>query len=301
MVGGLKQEERGADVDVLNKLGKSSIRATDVAAQYWCERQMELNYTYGPKITKEIKKGRAMHEGMENEVNVPIVLMPKSYPDFLYKSLYTSTMALEALFKNGKAREIQIYGAISGFKLVGKVDLLELHDDEVTVVEDKTKANDNMPSEPQLLTHKVQVMLYRSILEELRSKRYSIEDFRKVYKPAFMRITPEFSRQLDALAIEKDMQSVDAIAVKLFDEFARIKRISDNLRIRYINQFTGKEIGVHRFVYNEDELNSMMEFSLKYWRGERESLPVPESEKWKCNYCAFFGKECKVWWPQKGL
>jgi exonuclease V len=288
-------------LDALNRLGKSSIRATDIAAQYWCERQMELNYIHGPKITNEIKKGRAMHEGMENEVNVPIVLMPKSYPDFMYKSLYTSAMALDSLFKNGKAREIQVYGSINGFKLAGKIDLLELHDDEVTIVEDKTKANDNMPSEPQLLTHKVQVMLYKRVMENLRQKKYSLEDFRKAYKPTFMRITPEFTRQLEALSISKDMQSVDAVAVNLFEEFAKVKRISDNLRIRYINQYTGKEIGVHRFVYKDEELSNMMEFALKYWKGERESLPVPEQEKWKCNYCAFFGKECKVWWPQQNL
>ena len=39
---------------------------------------------------------------------------------------------------------------------------------------------------------------------------------------------------------------------------------------------------------------------MKYWNGERKSLPVPEKESWKCNYCVFFGKECKAWWSAKG-
>ena len=51
---------------------------------------MELNYIHGAKITAEIKKGRALHEELENETNVPIVLMPKSYADVMYKMIYTS-------------------------------------------------------------------------------------------------------------------------------------------------------------------------------------------------------------------
>ena len=298
----MKISRRADFLDNLKKLKKGSIRATDIAAQYWCERQMELQYIHGTRITAEIKKGAAMHEDLESEINtpIPIVLMPKSYADVMYKILYTSSEALETLFKNKKAREIQIYGAINGFPLVGKMDQLEIRDGEVFVWEDKTKTNDNLPNEPQLNTHKIQVMIYRKMVADIKDKLYTIGDFRKKYGIMTLIVTAEFSRQLDALQIPKSMQGVDAVAQRYFALLAKIEKLSETLHIRYINQFTGKEIKTYRFTYDEKEMQAAMEFVLKYWKGDRESLPVPEAEKWKCNYCSFFGKECKVWWQERG-
>ena len=288
-------------MDNLKRLKKQSIRATDIASQYWCERQMEFNYLYGKETTAEQKKGSDVHKEMEEKTNVPVVLMTKSYADFMYKILYTSVLALETLLKNKKSREIQVYGMIDGFPVVGKMDMLELRDGEVFIWEDKTKTNDNLPTEPQLLTHKIQVMLYRKLLDDIRSGRYSRVQFRKIYGTATLIVTPEFTRQLDALGIEKNQQSVDALVDTYFDGMAKLGKISETLHIRYINQFTAKEIKVYRFQYDAQSIESSLEFVLKYWKGERESLAVPESEKWKCNYCVFFGNRCKVWWPQKRL
>ncbi len=288
-------------MDNLKRLKKQSIRATDIASQYWCERQMELNYLYGKETTAEQKKGSDVHKEMEEKTNVPVVLMTKSYADFMYKILYTSVLALETLLKNKRSREIQVYGMIDGFPVVGKMDMLELRDGEIFIWEDKTKANDNLPTEPQLLTHKIQVMLYRKLLDDIRSGKYPREQFRKIYGTATLIVTPEFARQLDALGIEKKMQSVDALVDTYFDGMTSLAAISETLHIRYINQFTGKEIKVYRFQYDRQSIESSLEFVLKYWKGERESLPVPETEKWKCNYCVFFGNRCKVWWAQKQL
>lgn len=263
---------------------------------------MELNIVYGSKITAEIKQGRKMHEELESETNpVPIVLMPKSYADVMYKILYTSVSALEVLLKNGVSREIQIYGNINGFPIVGKMDQLELKGGEVLVWEDKTKKSDDIPSEPQMLSHKVQVMVYRKLLADLIAKRYTIDMFRRKYGIQRLNVTEEFARQLDALSIAKQMQTVDAMAVRYFDLFASVGQVSNTLHIRYINQFTGKEIKLYRFEYDESEIEKELGFVLKYWKGEREAMPVPFEEKWKCNWCGFFGKECKVWWPQKKL
>lgn len=288
-------------MDNLKRLKKQSIRATDVAAQYWCERQMEYGYLFGERITKEIKKGKEIHKEMEEETNVPVVLMSRTYDDYMYKVIYTSVVALETLFKGKKSREIMLYGMLNGFPFVGKMDMLEIKDSETQVWEDKTKSNDNLPSDPQLLTHKIQVMLYKRMLDEIKGGRYNLEMFRKFFRTQSLKISMEFARQLDALSIEKALQSVDAVAVKYFELMMKLPKISEDLHIRYINQLTGKEIKLYRFKYDEKEIGDALEFVLKYWRGERDSLPVPEDEKWKCNYCAFFGKECKVWWPQKKL
>ncbi len=262
---------------------------------------MELNYIYGQKITKEIKKGRQIHGELESETNIPIVLMPKTYADVMYKGLYTSYMALKTLQQNKKTREVQIYGAINGFKLVGKIDQLDIKDGEVIVQEDKTRGNDNIPSDAQILSHKAQVVLYRKLLGDIKEGRYTLKDFESAYKTSELPITLEFKRQLESLQVDKDLMSVNSAAEALFGSIGELGKISDTLCIRYINQFSGNVISLHKIKYSDEEAQQMLDFVLRYWKGEREALPVPMEEKWKCNFCAFFGKECKVWWPQSKL
>ncbi len=262
---------------------------------------MELNYLYGQKITKEIRKGRQIHGDLESETNVPIVLMPKGYPDYMYKSMYTSYMALKTLKEKNKTREVQVYGSIDGFKIVGKIDQLDLKDGEVIVQEDKTRGSDNIPSDAQILTHKAQVMLYRKLLEDIIAERYTAKAFKESYKTSNMLLTPEFKRQLEAIGVEHDLMGIYSITEAFFSSIRKMGRLSDTLYLRYINQFTGNVIKLHKLKYSDEEMTQMLDFVMKYWKGEREALPVPEQEKWKCNFCAFFGKECKVWWSQAKL
>lgn len=262
---------------------------------------MELNYIYGQKITAEIKKGKEIHGTLESETNVPIILMPKSYSDSFYKGLYSSLMALRSLKENGKAREIQVYGSISGFKIVGKIDQLEIRDNEVVVQEDKTRSTDKVPTDAQILTHKVQVMLYKKLLEDIKKGEYTSEQFKRAFGTSTMPLTAEFKRQLQALDVKEQMMNVNAIVDLFFSAIKELGKISDTLLVRYINQYTGKQTKIEKIYYTEEEMNSILGFIMEYWKGNREAMPVPKDESWKCNYCAFFGKECKVWWPQKAL
>ncbi len=288
-------------MSVLEKLHKSSISITDIASQYWCEKQMELNYRYGKSITEAIKKGRYIHEELEEQVNIPIILQPKGYADALYKSLYTSYMALNALANDKKTREVAIYGSANGYKLVGKIDQLEIKDGELFIVEDKTRGNDNIPSSAQRLTHKVQVVFYYRLLRDIKEQSYTIENFRIAYRAEKLSLSEEFTRQLSALGVKESLYTVDAIAREYFKSIINLPGLSDTLTIRYINQFTGKEIKAYRLKYDGEEAEGMLRYILKYWNGEREALPVPKEESWKCRYCVFYGKECRVWWPQKQL
>jgi exonuclease V len=261
---------------------------------------MEYNYRYGRRITAEIKGGRLIHEELEEETNVPVILQPKSYADAIYKNLYESCVALDALKKNGKTREVRIYGSIAGYKLVGKIDELQFKDGITIIREDKTRASPKIPSESQMLTHKVQVLLYRRLLGDIVAGLYTGENFRRAYGTSTLRVTDEFRHQMTALGIAAALQSVDAVADNYFKGM-RTLRISDTLQLRYIDQFTGNEIKLYTFQYSNEEAQQIVQYSMKYWNGERESMPVPEQENWKCNYCVFFCKECKVWCTQKVL
>lgn len=288
--------------DVLKALGRSSIRVTDIAAQYWCERQMEYNYVYGRKVvTQAIRNGTAVHARLEDETNVPVQLSPKSYADVLYKILYTGMVELGALKRNGVAREIQAYGSISGFRVVGKIDQLELSNGQVTVLEDKTKSNGNEPSDAQLLTNRIQVMVYRKMLEDAAQGAYSPDAYARDYGISRMRITDGFSVQLDALGVPKSEQTLQSAAQSYFSSLRSMGSLSDSLRVRYINQATGSEIRTYEFKYDAAEMRDITDFVMAYWRGARDAMPVQEQDKWKCRFCQFYGKECKAWWPQGTL
>ena len=288
-------------LNALERIHRSNISVTDIAAQYWCEKQMELNHIHGAKITKEIREGRAMHEHMESEVNEQISLQPKGYTDALYKNLYSSYKALEALEAHGKTREVQIYGSLSGYRIVGKLDELDSEGSETMIIEDKTRGSDTVPSDAQALTHKVQVLIYKKMLQDIKDGRYTADNFKSSYAVRTMLLTPEFTRQLDALGIEKQLQNVASIADAFFASAIKINGVSDTLCIRYINQYTGKQTNLIKFKYDEKEVQEIVRYVMKYWSGGREPQPVPEAEKWKCNMCRFFGNECKIWWPQAGL
>ncbi len=285
----------------LERLHRTSITATDIASQYWCEKQMELYKLKGPKkATVEIKRGKLIHEQIEASINEKIELEPKSYSDSVFKTVYSSYIALSNLKKNKRAREIQIYGSFSGYKLVGKIDELKILKGDTVLIEDKTRSSNRAPGEAELITHKVQVTLYKKLIDDIVKGNYSVENFKRAYHTQNLNITDDFKSQLSLLGIEPQQQSIDYYAEKLFDEYAKLE-LSNNIYLRYINQFTKENIKALKFYYSEKEADKILKFAIKYWNGDREALPVPFDEKWKCNHCTFFGNECKVWWPQRTL
>ena len=259
---------------------------------------MELNYRFGKKITEEIKKGRQMHEEMEEKVNIPVMLQPTTWPDKMYKMIYTSYLAVSGLQQRGKGREIQMYGSIGGYRLSGRIDQLEMEGGKVVISDDKTRTGSSAPSDAQILTNRVQMFMYRKMTDDARSGSYNYQNFSKAYQIERMILSDQFKRQLRATGVEETLSSIDLVSRAYFDALQRIPTLSDTLRVRYIDKTTGDEIRIYSFDYNMQETQEVIQYVLKYWNGERESAPVKEAEKWKCNSCRFFGEQCKVWWPQ---
>lgn len=281
---------------VMRKLGKKSISVTDVSAQYWCEKKMELEYIYGSSQTKEEKTGKKIHELLENKINIQIDLAPKSYADFVYKILYTNYVGITELLKNKKTREVNIFGRIGGISLRGKIDQLHMKDGKIIILENKTKSRDEPPYAAQLLTHRVQVMFYKKMLEELRNGAYTLDMFRDDYWIKNLSLTWEFKQQIAMLNISNELTTIDGISNRFFDIVHELPEINNTVYIRYSNQFTEKLIKMYKLNYTEKEYGELSQYSLNYWNGIREALTVPENEQWKCKFCSFFGNKCKVWY-----
>jgi exonuclease V len=194
-----------------------------------------------------------------------------------------------------------MYGSINGYKLVGRIDQLEREGGKVVISEDKTKANGKLPSNAQVLTNRVQLMLYRKMLDDLIGKQYDAKNFARAYSIDRLKLTDEFLRQLKALDIGQELMNLYSVSEAFFEMFPKLGKVNDSMKLVYRDQATGDKINIYSFDYNEEEARDIVTYVLKFWNGERKSKPVPENEKWKCSFCRFFGKECTVWWPQREL
>ncbi len=286
---------------VLGKLGKSSILVTDIANQFWCERQMEYNYLYGKKYTKYMAQGKQLHQELQQEVYVPLTIEPVTYGDFLYKTAYENYRSMRSLKEKGLCRELRVYGSLNGYRLSGQIDELKVVNDRTVVVERKTTDVDRKFTEAYTRPHIVQVMLYRKMLGDIREKKYTEENFAKIYEVGKTTLSDVFKRELNAMGLQGEMLDTGAMYRKMFGEMYTMPTLDDRLEVVYVDRFSGKQISSIQVEYKEDEMGERISNVMKYWNGERESAPVVEAEKWKCNFCKFFGKECKAWWGQRDL
>ncbi len=281
---------------VLEKLHKNGITATDIATQFWCERQMELNNLYKPTPTKAMEKGARMHEAWQAKAYVPLSVETRSYPDFLYKIAYENYMTLKRLKEGKEGRELMVYGSVNGYRLSGKIDELKIRDGKTVIVEDKTVKEgmtiDNAHTKP----HIVQIMLYRKMLDDIRCRSYSYDNFANVYRLSKAKLSEEFLKGLGEINLKGKYLSLESMYRKMFEEMHAMPELCDDLELRYVDRRSGTVAAELKVRYDRDMLAGDLSYAMQYWRGERESTPVAGQERWKCNSCKFFGKKCMVWW-----
>ena len=281
---------------VLEKLHKNGITATDIATQFWCEKQMELNCMHKPTPTKAMEKGTKMHDAWQAKVYVPLSVETHTYMDFLYKCAYENYRNLQRLMTDKVGREIMVYGSLNGYRLSGKIDELQLRDGKVAIVEDKTVSPFITVDEAHSRPHVVQVMLYRKMLEDIKNKSYSYDNFSKVYRIKDAKLSEEFSKGLKEIGVKDEFLSIDSMYAKMFLEMQRLPALSDNLEIRYTDRRSNQIVADINVSYDSAAIEKNLIYAMQYWRGEREAKPVSEAEKWKCKPCKFFGNQCKIWW-----
>jgi exonuclease V len=282
-------------MSMLRKLGKSGITASDISSQLWCEKQMELNYMYGKRYTKAMSEGSKIHSELEEEVRVALAAEPITYYDSLYKIGYENYFALKGLAEKKIGREIRIYGSVNGYRLTGQIDELRIKNNSVVIIENKTKESGKPIDEAVLRPHRAQVMLYRKMLDDIRNGSYTYDNFANTYKIAAGELSQQFIKQLKLLGLESSLIGLEKIYSAVFSEIEKLPGISDRLEIHYIDRFTGSTIADIYVEYEKKQIDELLAYAMGYWNGEREAQPVPKEEKWKCNFCKFFGRECRVY------
>ncbi len=280
---------------VLERLHKKSISAKDIANQFWCEKQMELNYVSQATPTAAMNRGSAIHAQLQVQVYKPLSVEPVSWPDRMYKQAYENILSLNTLAQERMAREIKIYGSINGYTVAGQIDEIRMADGKAVIVETKTTTSSKFTPE-YTRPHVVQIMLYRKMLQELVDGSYGYRNLDALYRMQSMRLSEGFAAGLREIGVKEELMTVGAVYTRMFAAMASLPQLSDALVLHYVNRKSGEDAGDITVDYDREKLGKDITYALGYWNGEREASPVAESDRWKCNICRFYGKQCTVWY-----
>jgi exonuclease V len=278
---------------LLEKYGRSHLKVTELSQQFWCERQVALALEHPREETREMAGGSEIHKDLMLELvdEVPVTL--QTAEDELYLLMINVRTGLEMLLKEGRTRELYVFGRAGEFPVAGVIDELSLEHGELTLLDHKTRTRPTLPPPPSFLTTEVQVMTYRKMLDDLRLGRYTFEDFRRDRGiDAIGDISPEFRSQLEAEGHCESTRPED-LARSVFEKFRQLPPVSDFIIVRYLHQGSGDHIGDKVVLYDPDVIGKKHVHALQFWNGEREATGVSNRERWKCNYCEYKGIQCK--------
>lgn len=187
------------------------------------------------------------------------------------------------------AREIPIFGAPFGEDVfvVGLIDELRFDPDSflIELWELKTRMRKSLPSKSQKQQHRLQVMMYQKMFDDLVKGSLKKET---VAKHLRLSLTNEFGTD-----IKYQIES-SGFSSKNLDElmgvlFARMQCVTciQGLGIEYVHQDTKETIGMETVSYDETDLQALFKDYLGFWQGNRECKGVDIEEAWKCQSCDF--------------
>jgi len=278
---------------LLEKYGRRHLKVTELSQQFWCERQVVLALEFPREETEQMASGSEIHKGLMLELvdEVPVTLQTPE--DEVYLLMLDIRTGLEQLLKDGKTRELYVFGRVGAFPVAGIIDEISRENGALTILDHKTRSRPTLPPPPSFMTTEVQVMTYRKMLDDLRYGRYTYTDFRTdrgLGEPGD--ISPEFKAQLEAGGLYEG-GSTGEIAQDVFRKFTELPAVSDYVIVRYLHQGSGDHIGDKVVLYDADYLGQKLTHALKLWNGERQAAGVGVRERWKCNYCEYKGVQCK--------
>ena len=229
-----------------------------------------------------------------------------------------------SIIKEGKLeREISVFGELFdvGVLLNGIVDQLQYCKDkeELIVTDLKTRRTNTLPSRSQVAGHKLQVMIYKMLLDGLtrgESKMDSLVEHLRLNRST--RLTNSVTEHICVAGLRSiftpsnsdEILCEDDLDMKLtFGDFIHtigslIRGLDlppvNSLTIYYEHQGSNEVIGVQDVAFDESWVREMLESSVGFWRGKREATgPDIEDLDFKCVSCQF--KNVCVWRKQKTL
>lgn len=259
----------------------------------------------------------------ELEVHVPVVVRTFTPEDKWAVRLLTTYRQLSIIKEGKMEREISVFGDLfnTGILLNGIIDQLQYCKDkeELIVTDLKTRRTNTLPRGSQMMGHRLQVMIYKMLLDGMTRGHTQMELLVEHLKL-------NFSTQLTSSVIEHicetglrsvfttlhsneilcendlDMKMTFGNFVEIVSKLIRgldLPPVS-SLMIYYEHQETNEVLGVEEVAFDEGWVKERLESAVSFWRGEREATgPEIEDLDSKCANCQF--KNVCVWRKQKKL
>eukprot|EP00371_Babesia_bovis_P000105 XP_001608752.1 hypothetical protein [Babesia bovis T2Bo] len=266
-----------------------SLSVTDLSAQLWCEKQIELVLITGRKrVTKEMELGTERHEALELEDHDIVEVEVFTNEDYLGIKLLNSINLLEQLMSSGKCREVWVFGNFHGYVIRGIIDQLEIitganGKKQILISDTKTRKQRKKPSMSQVQGASLQVQTYGIILEELRNNNVKFE---KLYE----------SFECDKLApfVSEELVSEGCLAKleqRFLKMFASLPEIATTMQLSY--EHGGEVFETSEIPLQKESTMYTIQYLCDFWEGHRQAEPVVKRESWKCKICEF-QDECEV-------
>ncbi|XP_053375121.1 exonuclease V-like [Mercenaria mercenaria] len=276
----------------LSRFRPGYLWVSDLTRQNWCEQQLYYSFTV-PSVVEEnpvMTEGSSLHLARELAVHDVVQVKVTSNEDIWAIKVLNLLSSLVSLL-NGQtiAREVPIFGAPfnEDVFIVGLIDELRFDPSsfQLDLWEFKTRKYKSMPSKSQQAQHRLQVMLYKKLFDDLVKGKLSKEVIAKHLK---LDLNRTFGSDIQETIDGKGMTGTNLH--QLLDVlFHRIQCITciREIGIEYEHQSSKESIGIHSVDYNDEELVMLFRDYLQFWRGQREVRGVDIEEAWKCQSCDF--------------
>lgn len=272
---------------------KGYLSVSDLAAQFWCEQQMEYSFLAPepkPK-TEQMQIGKSIHLAREMELHDMVDIKIESNED-KWASIFMDCLTKIALLDAGQTvREFPVLGEPFdlGVLVCGIID--ELHYNEMgqlELVELKTRAGRcSIPSKAQQNRTFLQAMLYNIMFNDLLSGKLDATSLlAKLRLNGDAVLSEDIKNYAGQHRIPHDkLFQIADLMLKRFQlcSTPKIKTIV----VEYFSQVRNKVVSRVSMDLDEEWTKAKLRTMLPYWKGERTTAGVEIEEAWKCQRCEF--------------
>ncbi|XP_056008988.1 exonuclease V-like isoform X2 [Ostrea edulis] len=276
----------------LEKFRPGYLWVTDLTRQIWCEQQLYYTFTV-PSIAGEnpvMTAGTDLHLARELAAHDIVKVEVQSSEDIWAIKMLNLHSALITFLTGGKiAREVPVFG--NPFKenllVVGIIDELQFDPSLYTIElnELKTRQSSSFPSKAQKKQHNFQVMLYKTLFDDLVKGKVSKE---------FMASSLQIDLRKELGQAIKEHAEKQFVVIKNLNDlmdtiFHKIQTLTciNRIFIEYVHQESKQTIGHVEIEYDVSEISGLYKQCVQFWRGNRSSVGVEIEEAWKCQKCNF--------------
>ncbi|GMH33159.1 hypothetical protein BSKO_00993 [Bryopsis sp. KO-2023] len=266
---------------------------TDFTSSEWCQVQTAFKLHQPERASKSAKMrlGSKRHEELETQIHVKIPVAVSSREDEVGLRVFNSIFCIMEILDKGLTRELPVFGTCRGVWFRGVVDELRLCKESNTlqVIELKTRGSKRPPSQAQMKTAKLQVMLYRRLLEGLG------ESCRSPMREQFMdmlgldpkrRLADVVTMSMSSCGFQ-NVETLEGALGVLAEICDTLPAFSQTCRVVYESQDDKSVVAEEAVQFDPEWLDERVDDNLQFWCGASEPCGVPSVEAWKCRFCDF--------------